>query len=449
MSPSPAGRVRETFGSRLGVLATMIGVAVGLGNVWRFPYMAGRHGGGAFVLLYLAIALLVGVPALMAEWSLGRHTRRGTLEAYRAAGLPAGRAVGWTLCVIVLVALGYYNAAIGWVLWHAVAEAAAPFGRPLAGAAILPPESGFAPGAFLGQAALTAVVLAAQATVLVLGLRRGVERASRVLTPLLFLSLLVLAVRSLTLPGAGEGVRWLLAFHPGELSVSVALAALGQVVFSLALGGTFMVTYGSYLADDASLRNDAALTVLGDTGAGILAGLAIFPAVFAFGLEPASGPGLLFDTVPRVFAQLPAGWLFGLLFFAALGGAALLSGIAAFQVLVDAADEVLGWERRRAVRTLALATFVLALPPMVNLRIFVPWDLTFGSGGQTFGAVVAVVTVGWALHRGHLLRQLGGDHPGPLDGLLAWWLRWIIPAAVAGAAAWWLLTDVFGAVAGV
>jgi NSS family neurotransmitter:Na+ symporter len=292
----------------------------------------------------------------------------------------------------------------------------------------------------------TALVLLMEAAVLLRGLRAGIERASAVLTPVLFVTLLVLIARSVTLPGAGAGIRWYLAFQPENLTASVTLAALGQVVFSLALGGTFMVTYGSYLAEDARLRADAALTVTGDTLAGLLAGLAIFPAVFARGLEPGSGPGLLFATLPELFAQLPAGWIFGTLFFGSLAGVALLSGIAAYEVLVVGLSDAAGWSRRRAVWTVGILAFVLALPPMVNLEVFVPWDLTFGSGGQTFGAVLAVITVGWVMHRGDLLRQLGGDAPDALDRFLVAWLRWVIPAAVAAAGAWWLLTDVLGAI---
>ncbi len=437
---------RETFTSRLGTLAAMVGVAVGLGNVWRFPYMVGRYGGAAFVLLYVAIALLVGVPALMAEWSLGRHARRGTLGAYEAVGLPRGRAVGWALFAIVLAAVAYYNNAIGWVVYHAVAEALAPFGRPLRNAVILPPERGFEPASFGLQIVCTALVLAIEAAVLVRGLRRGIERASRVLTPILFGTLLLLIARSLTLPGSAEGIRWLFAFHPQDVSAGVVLAALGQVVFSLALGGTFMVTYGSYLEEGAHLRADATLTVIGDTTAGLLAGLALFPAVFALGLAPGSGPTLLFTTVPELFARVPAGWAFGALFYGGLAGVALLSGIAAFEVLVVGLADVAGWSRRRAVWTTALAAFALALPPMVSLRIFIPWDLTFGSGAQTFGAFLAVVTAGWVMPRAHLLRQLGGDTPGALDRFLVAWLRWVIPTALLATTVWWLLSDVLGAV---
>lgn len=440
---------RETFGTRLGLLATMIGLAVGLGNVWRFPYMVGQFGGGAFILVYLLIAALVAVPALMGEWSLGRHTRHGTLGAYERIGVPGGRGVGWLLCLIVWAAVAYYTNAIGWVVFHALAEALTPFGRPIDGALILPPDTGFSGTAMALQVTFTALVLLAEAAIVLKGVRSGIERISKIVTPILFGTLVVVIVRSVTLPGAGEGIVWLFAFDLAAITPTVAIAALGQVVFSVGLGGTLMVVYGSYLGADANIRSDATWTVIGDTAAGLLAGLAIFPAVFAFGLEPGSGPGLLFATLPQIFGELPAGWIFGLLFFGGLSGAALLSGIAAYEVLVAGFTDTLGWSRRRATWIVYVVSMVLAMPPMINLEIFVPWDLTFGSGGQTFGALVAVVTVGWVMKRATLLEQIAGDNPSAADRALVRWLRWVVPTAVLTAAIWWLLTDVLGAVSGV
>lgn len=440
---------RETFGSRVGLLATMIGLAVGLGNVWRFPYMVGRYGGGAFIVLYLVIAALVAVPALMGEWALGRHTRRGTLGAYEFVGVPGGRYVGWFLCLIVWMAVAYYTNAIGWVVYHALAEALVPFGRPIDPSRILPPETGFSAVSMGLQIAFTAMVLLAEAAIVLKGVRAGIERISMIVTPVLFVSLLIVIARSVTLPGAGEGIAWLFAFDPSEITPGVVIAALGQVVFSVGLGGTLMVVYGSYLGSDTNIRSDAIWTVLGDTGAGLLAGLAIFPAVFALGLEPDSGPGLLFATLPRVFAEIPAGWVFGFLFFGGLSGAALLSGVAAYEVIVAGFTDTLGWSRRRATWTVYATSMVLAIPPMINLEIFVPWDLTFGSGGQTLGALIAVVTVGWVMNRATLLEQIAGDHPSAADRALIHWLRWVVPTAVTAAAVWWLLTEVLGAIQGV
>ncbi len=447
-SGTPATRSggRETFGSKLGVLATMVGLAVGLGNVWRFPYMVGEFGGAAFVLLYLVIAALVGVPALMGEWSLGRHTRHGTLGAYERIGVPGGRWVGRILCGIVWVAVAYYTNAIGWVAYHAVGYAAAGVGMEVETSAILPPETGFSPKSLGLQLFFTALVLGMEAAVILKGVRAGIERVSTIVTPVLFLTLIVIMVRSLTLPGAGEGVVWLLAFDLADVTPTVVVAALGQVVFSVGLGGTLMLVYGSYLADEADIQSAAMWTVIGDTGAGLLAGLAIFPAVFAFGLEPSSGPGLLFATLPQVFQQLPVGWFFGFLFFGGLFGAALLSGIAAYEVLVAGFTDTLGWTRRRATWTVYVVSMVLAVPPMINLEIFIPWDLTFGSGAQTVGTLVAALTVGWVMHRATLLEQIAGPDPSFADRALVRWLRWVVPTAVLVAGVWWLLSDVLGAV---
>ena len=437
---------RERFGSRLGVLATMVGLAVGLGNVWRFPYMVGQFGGAAFIVLYLLIAALVAVPALMGEWSLGRHTRHGTLGAYQAIGMPGGRYIGWLLMGITWAAVAYYTNAIGWVVYHALAEITAPFGRPIDPSRILPPEQGFSATSMGLQVGFTALVLLAEARIVLRGVQRGIERASKIITPILFVTLLIVIVRSVTLPGADEGIRWLLAFEPSQITPTVAIAALGQVVFSIGLGGTLMLVYGSYLGDDVDIRANAIWTVIGDTGAGLLAGLAIFPAVFAFGLEPGSGPGLLFATLPQVFEQLPAGWIFGSLFFGGLSGAALLSGIAAYEVLVAGFSDSLGWTRKKAVWTVYGVSMLLALPPMINLEIFVPWDLTFGSGGQTMGALIAVVTVGWVMSRATLLEQIAGANPSSTDRALIHWLRWVVPTAVLAASGWWLVTDVLGLV---
>ena len=410
----------------------MIGVAVGLGNVWRFPYMTGRYGGAAFVLLYVVVITVVGVPALMAEWTLGRHTRRGPVGAYAQAGLPAGRLVGWLLFGVVAAATGYYTNVVGWVAWHAVAPALDSSAR-----AILPPASGVDADSMRLQLLWTGGLLLVAAFVLRQGLRRGVERASRILTPLLFVALIVVAVRALTLPGAGAGLAWYLGgAGGGRLTADAALAALGHAVFSLALGGTFMVVYGSYLAREQALGRNAVLTVAGDTTAGLLAGIAIFPAVFAAGLEPASGPTLLFETLPEVFAAMPAGPIVGTCFYAGLAGVAFLSVTGALEVLVAGVTDNTGCSRGRAVALVTGGVLILALPPMVNLDIFVPWDLTFGSGMQTFGAFAAAITVGWALDRGAAIRELG--HP-----VLYFWLRWVIPLAVAGVGVWWAATELF------
>lgn len=437
---------RETFGSRFGAVMTMIGVAVGLGNVWRFPYMAGSFGGAAFVLFYLLAAIVIGVPALMAEYALGRHTRRGTVGAFAAGGFPFGRAVGWFFFAIVICATGYYSAVIGWVLYYAIAQAAAGVGIALDASVVLPPERGFAATSFVLQLACTAAVIVSCGLVLVKGLRAGIERASTIIIPSLFVILVVLAVRALTLPGSGEGVRWfILKVNWSDLTPPVMIAAIGQLVFSLSLGGTFMVVYGSYLDPRDPLARTAIATAIGDTGSSLLAGFAILPAVFALGMAPAQGPSLIFSTLPQVFAAIPAGWLFGFLFFAGLLGAGYLSDVAAFEVLVAGLTDNTGLSRERAVWTMCGAAFVSSVPPTISMAVFVPWDLTFGSGMQTLGALAAVVTVGWCMQRGAALAALSAEGSPPVSRWLLYWIRFVIPAAILSVGLWWLWTSVLTA----
>ena len=434
---------RETFGSRFGAVMTLIGVAVGLGNIWRFPYMAGSFGGAAFVLFYTAAALVIGVPGLMAEYALGRHTRRGTVGAFAAGGFPLGRLVGWFFFCVGVAATGYYSAVIGWVLYYAIAQAAAGFGVSVDAAAILPPDRGFVATSVLLQLACTAAVITGCALVLLKGLRGGIERASTVIMPALGVILIILTVRALTLPGAGAGVHWfILKVEWADLTPAVMVAAIGQLVFSLSLGGTFMVVYGSYLDARESVAKTALWTALGDTGSSLLAGFAILPAVFALQMAPAQGPGLIFFTLPQVFSHIPAGWLFGVLFFLGLLGAGYLSDIAAFEVLVAGLTDNTRLDRTRAVWTMSGAAFLTSIPPTINNAIFVPWDLTFGSGMQTLGALTAAVTVGWCMHRSTALAALAAEGHPPAPTWLLYWIRFVIPAVILLVGIWWLYTSV-------
>ncbi len=431
---------RETFGSRFGLLMTMIGVTVGLGNVWRFPYMVGRFGGASFVFLYLLMVSFVGIPALMAEWTLGRHTGRGTLGAFERGGLPGGRYVGYFFACVVFCATAYYSNTLGWVAFHALGALSSTAGLELDAGIILPPESGFDPTSFVLQLVVTPLVIGACGVVLVKGLRGGIERVSKLIMPTFLVILLLLIVRAATLDGAGEGLRW----YAGSLSLEamngrVMAAALGQAVFSMSLGGTFMVVYGSHMDRTENIPGTAILTGLGDTLAGLLAGLAIFPAVFALGLEPASGPSLIFDTLPKTFQQMPLGGLFGLLFFSGLFGAAFLSAVAALEVLVGGIVDNSRLSRTQAVLVTCAVVCVLAVPTMINMRIFVPWDLTFGSGMQTLGALMAVITTAWCIGRSSALRELSNDTARPIHHALFWWMRVVIPASMTFVGVRWLL----------
>ncbi len=439
-----APKKRETFTSNFGLLMTMIGVAVGLGAVWRFPYMVGKFGGAAFVLFYLMVVFFVGIPALMAEWTLGRYTRRGTLGAFEKGGFPGGKFVGAFLFFIVFWATGYYSNALGWVGFHGLSELVSFFGLKLNASAILPPQEGFNLTSLLLQLLMTAVVIFSCGIVLIKGLRRGIEKTSKWIVPLLFTILIILIVRSVTLRGAGEGIKWYIgAFRFSELTPSVMAAALGMAFFSMSLGGTFMVIYGSYLNKEANIVKNSVFTGIAASVAGLMAGFAIFPAVFSFGLEPSDGPGLIFRTLPETFSMMPAGSLFGLLFFFGLFGAAYLSDVAAFEVLVGGLVDNTKIERKKAVILTCLIVFVLAIPPMINFKIFLPWDLTFGSGMQALGSLLAVITAVWCVRRSDALKELAEGRGKPFPLFLYWWMRVVIPVAILFVGINWLLESVF------
>jgi NSS family neurotransmitter:Na+ symporter len=419
---------------------TMIGVAVGLGNVWRFPYMVGQFGGATFVVLYLIMVCVVGIPAMMAEWTLGRHTRRGTLGSFERGGLPGGKYVGYFLFCVVFCATAYYSNTVGWVAFHALGQGASLAGVNMDPSIILPPDDGFDSTSFLIQLGTTALVIGLCGAVLVRGLRRGIERVSKFIMPMLLLILCILIVRSVTLDGARDGLAWYMGdLSLGRVTGGAMAAALGQAVFSMSLGGTFMVIYGSYLSRTENIPRMALLTGLGDTVAGVLAGLAIFPAVFALGLRPDSGPSLIFNTLPSTFELMPLGGLFGLLFFTGLFGAAFLSDVAAFEVLVGGMVDNSRLQRRKAVMLACAAVALLAIPPMINMRIFFPWDLTFGSGMQTLGTLLAVITAAWCIRRSEALRELASGTASPLHHVLYWWMRFVIPLAVLFVGLRWVL----------
>jgi NSS family neurotransmitter:Na+ symporter len=290
---------------------------------------------------------------------------------------------------------------------------------------------------------MTAFVIFTCGIVLVKGLRKGIERTSKWIVPSLFVILIILILRSVTLSGAKQGIDWFIgSFRFDALKPSVMAAALGMAFFSMSLGGTFMVIYGSYLEKKAVISKNAVFTGIAASLAGILAGFAIFPAVFAFGLEPNAGPGLIFSTLPKTFDLMPAGWVFGLLFFVGLFGAAYLSDVAAFEVLVGGILDNTKLDRKRAVFLICSIVFVLAIPPMINMKIFVPWDLTFGSGMQVLGSLLAVVTAAWFIKRYEFLKELNIGKSF-FRRFLYWWLRIIVPAAILFVGINWVLEFVF------
>lgn len=420
---------RERFSGRWGVAFSLLGVAVGLGNVWRFPYMMGLYGGGAFLVIYLLVVTAFGVPALIAELALGRSTRQGPLSAFGTAGLPGGNAIGAVLFFGVGMAMSYYLVVVGWIFAYLVIAAG-----NLAGAL-----DGFSSSTFAGlqenwplQVLCAFLVAAGSAEVVGRGVRGGIERASSFFVPIFAVLMVLLAIRSLTLPGAGEGIRYLLNPDWSQLDRRALLAATGQAFFSLGLGGTFFVIYGSYLGDGESLPRRALGTAAGDVAASLLAAFAVMPAVFATGLSPESGPPLLFEVLPEACLNMPGGLIFAVLFFAGLGCVAFLSGVAAVEVLVGSITDRWGLSRRGTSWAVCMALVVVGLPATQSLDYLFRSDQIWGSTMQPLGSVIAVAALGWGLSRRQTIAQLAaadGEVPRWV-GLWYGWLRWVVPIGV-------------------
>jgi len=353
---------REHWGSSAGFVLAALASAVGLGNVWRFSYVTGENGGGAFLLVYLATVLLVGLPLLIAEFAAGRSTQLENAAALRLlAPARPWRHLGLLGVLISILVLAYYAVIAGWVfkylsvyLLKNAHELAGPdFSTAYLRHLATPVEP------LLWQGTGLAISVA----VLVRGVQRGIERTSLILMPLLAVLLVALAVSNARLPGFGQALTflfqpdWEVLKHPG-----VYLAALGQALFSIGLGMGVMVTYGSYLGPQRSLPKAALLVVSGDTLFAITAGMVIFPAVFTFGLDPTQGPGLAFVVLPQVFDRMNGGAVFGTVFFALLSIAALTSMMSLLEVPLAYATEKFRCTRMQAGLVLGTIIFLVGVP---------------------------------------------------------------------------------------
>ena len=402
----------------------MIGVAVGLGNVWRFPYMMGQHGGSAFLVIYIVFVLIIAIPAITAEWSLGRYARHGPIGAMQRAFGPIGRWIGYLLVSTVFIASTYYTVIVGNVAFSAFFAISSGF-TP---ATIPVYEAELANGVL--QASVSLLVIVAALWVILCGIGKGIERISKLFVPLFGVMIITLVVMALRLPGA---IAALIEFmHPdfSQLTPTSVFAALGQAVFSLSLGGTFYLVYGSYLRDDADIPKTAIATGLGDAAAALLAALFIVPAVLALGLNMNAGPMLIFETLPRMFAEIPAGRFVGAAFFTGLWMMAFLSTVAAFQVIVAALTDSFKMSLTKAALILGVSEALLMLPSALNPEIIGILDLIFGSGMQMLGSALAITALFWGCDKAVAATQIFGGRTDGARQLYLAWLGWVVPAVL-------------------
>jgi NSS family neurotransmitter:Na+ symporter len=386
---------REHWSSRAGFISAAVGSAVGLGNMWRFSYLTAEHGGAAFVVLYLAITALVGLPVLLAEIVVGRGSQKSPIRALAHFGGNAWRPLGFVFVTAGFLILAYYGVIAGWTLRYAAIALFSGFDSTIADE-----FAGIAQGAdaFAFHAAFMVVTVAVVAG----GVKGGIERTALILMPLLFLLVCGLAVYAATLDGGAPGYRYYLQADFSEiLSREVLTQAAGQAFFSLSLGMGAMLTFGSYLGRDNHLPNESVIIAGADIGIAFIAGLVVFPMIFALGLSEAvsgSTVGALFITLPQAFSGMGfVGRVVGLLFFTALVVGALTSAISLLEVVVSSAIDGLGWTRKRATWIMGGLITVLGIPAAWSLEILDVMDQVANNLFLLGGGLALSIFVGWVM----------------------------------------------------
>jgi len=421
-----------------------VGFAVGIGNIWRFPYVTGENGGGAFVLVYLCCAVGIGIPILVAELLLGRRGQASPPRAVRNVALAEGRSARWGLLGAFNVLAGFailvtYATVVGWVLWYlfkALTQGFTGFDAISAGAtfdAVLADAGGLLLWTLVAIGLAGAIVFG--------GVNDGIERSVRVLMPLLFALLASMAVYNLFVGGMGEALDYLFTPDFSKLSGTMVLAAIGQAFFSIGVAMGGMMAFGSYLPRDVSIVGSVLMVIIADTLVALTAGLAIFPAVFHYGLDPADGPGLIFQTLPVAFANMPGGSLVALAFFLLLSVGGITTIVGFMEPITAWCDERFGWSRHRATLTLMGLLTLTSVPVVLSYNLISHWQFA----GRTFndwldfvsaqimlplGGLLIAVFVGWFVSRGS-----SADELAPVGaGTLAAWrfaIRFLVPPAVA------------------
>lgn len=364
---------RENFQSRLGFLLVSAGCAIGIGNVWRFPYVAGQNGGGLFVLFYLLFLLTMGVPVLTMELAVGRASRKSAVQGYQALEKPGSKwhIHGWFCVAGCYLLMMYYTTVAGWMLDYFVRFLTGSF-TGLDAAAI----SGAFGQMLQNPAEMTvfmALVVVLGFAVVSFGLQKGLERISKLMMTALLLLILMLAVNSCLLPGAGEGLSFYLlpslsrAMEQGLFSVITA--AMNQAFFTLSLGIAAMEIFGSYMTRENTLTGEAVRICLLDTFVALMSGLIIFPASFSFGVQPDAGPSLIFVTLPNVFAGMRGGRFWGTLFFLFMTFASFTTVISVFENLIANCIDMFGWGRKKAVIANCVFLLLASMPCLLGYNV--------------------------------------------------------------------------------
>ncbi|RKD87941.1 sodium-dependent transporter [Mangrovibacterium diazotrophicum] len=434
---------RAEFSSKFGVIAAAAGSAVGLGNIWKFPYITGVYGGAAFLFVYLGFIAAIGLPVMLSELIIGRKSRRNAFGAFKKlAPKSMWRYVGMLGVGAAFMILAFYGVVAGWSVEYVVVSVLNGF-KSQTPDQLSSMFSDFIAAPFR-PVIYQLIFMFLTGLIVMIGIKDGIEKNVKIMMPLLVVIILVLDIRAITLPGAGEGLKFL--FHPdfSKLTGEGILSALGHAFFSLSLGMGTLITYGSYIDNKNNLINTAINVTVADTLIAVLAGVAIFPAVFAFGIEASSGPGLVFITLPNVFQQMPGGYIFSILFFLLLTVAALTSSISILEVVVAYFNEELKMKRRVAT---VFATVIISLLGIIcslsmgifdhytffDLNFFDLLDWVSANLLLPLGGLFISLFVGWRLGRKKVREEIqkGGSITEMFLSIFMFLVRIIAPIAIA------------------
>jgi len=430
---------RENWGSRIGFIMAAAGSAVGLGNIWRFPYLTGENGGGAFIVIYLGCVVFVGLSIMIAEFAVGRRTSLAAVGAYKSYS-PRWTFAGVLGVLSAFFIMGFYPVVGGWALAYIFKSFTGLLGAPEA--------IGDAFGAFIGNSVepliWMVIYLAINVYIVAKGVAGGIEKAGKILMPMLYVLLIVIAVKSLSLPGSGAGLEFLFKPDFSKVTGQTFLAALGQAFFSLSLGMGCMITYGSYLNKQEKLPNNALIVTMMDTSVALLAGIALFPAIFAFGMEPAAGPGLVFVVAPTIFAEMGGmGVLFSAIFFLALMIAALTSSVSLLEVVVAYLIDERKMARKPAVYGTAIVMAVLCILSSLSLGalagvkvlgvgFFDFFDILTDKIFLAIGGMLLAIFTGWFVKKEDLKDELTNGGTVSFGLFEAWYVlvKYVIPILI-------------------
>ena len=439
---------RGNFGSKLGVILASAGSAVGLGNIWRFPYETGNHGGAAFILIYLGCILLLGLPIMIAEFLIGRHSQANTARAYQI--LAPGTQWRWVGRMGVLAGfliLGYYSVVAGWTLEY-IFEAVSNSFAGKTPAEFISSFQSFSSNPWRPALWLTLFLLATH-FIIVKGVEKGIEKSSKIMMPTLFIIILILVGCSVTLPGAGKGIEFLLKPDFSKVDGNVFLGAMGQAFFSLSLGMGCLCTYASYFSKNTNLTRTAFSVGIIDTFVAVLAGFIIFPAAFSVGIQPDAGPSLIFITLPNVFQQAFSGipilaYIFSVMFYVLLALAALTSTISLHEVVTAYLHEEFNFTRGKAARLVTTGCILLGI--LCSLSLGVTKEFTiFGLGMfdlfdfvtaklmLPLGGLLISIFTGWYLDKKVVWSEItnNGTLKVPTYKLIIFILKYVAPIAIS------------------